>query len=92
MPRLGYRDAQTRRESRAGVGFASIAGMAAKPEDRRRLNKVLKDADSACRESERIRGYAEDVLRRRPFWPERRHDSRHETPPHRDDPESHAHS
>jgi len=92
MPRVGCRDAPAHRDYRVGVGFASIVSMAAKPPDRRRLNKVLKDADSACRESERIRGYAEDVLRRRPFWPERRHDSRHEPPPQRDDPESHAHS
>jgi hypothetical protein len=64
--------------------------MASKPQETRRLKDVLRDADSVCRESARIRSYAEDVMRHRPFWPDQRHDSRPEG--HGDTGDSSAHS
>lgn len=46
--------------------------MAPKPFDKRRADDVIRDADNACRESERVRGYVEESMKRRPFWPPER--------------------
>lgn len=65
--------------------------MASKPNDTRRLSDVLRDADRACRESERVRSYANDVLRHRPFWPEPSNEPRHDSPRHDDGAKSSSH-
>jgi hypothetical protein len=57
------------KETTEGPAFACRVGV----EDREQLNRIIQAIDEILRESEQIRGRADDLLRNRPVWPERRH-------------------
>jgi hypothetical protein len=57
------------REYRMGARFACLADV----EDREQVDRIIRAIDEILKESERVRGQADHLLRNRPVWPERRH-------------------
>lgn len=43
------------------------------------IKGLIEKVDEICRESQQIRDRAEDSMRRKPFWPERRKEPRTES-------------
>jgi hypothetical protein len=50
--------------------------MAPKPHEGRGTKDMMRDAEAALREGERVRSFADDVMRRRPCWPDDGNNSR----------------
>jgi len=60
-----------------GIAISSYRDMGARePSWSERIRDLIDEVDRVRRESERVRGHAEDAMKREPIWPERRHSSR----------------